>query len=304
MGIYDRDYERERSYGDGGDSPGYHLGGEWSWTTKLVIAMGIVYVVQLVTRPGGGQGDGRFTDLFSLTAALPRQPWLVFELVTYGFLHNPSDLKHILFNCFGLWMFGRFVEQRYGSKEYLTFFLAAVAFAGAAWIVSEYVAAGRLRPNASLLGASGGIAAVLLLFCLNFPRQQVFIWGVFPMPAWVFAVIFVGYNLLSAVRGSAPNAQEVGVAYTAHIGGALFALGYSRAGRRLSDWLPGGWKLPKLRRRPPLRVHDPADDAEDATDDAVDDILRKIREHGQESLTRQERRILEEASREYQKRRQ
>jgi hypothetical protein len=51
-------------------------------------------------------------------------------------------------------------------------------------------------------------------------------------------------------------------------------------------------------------VLDPSDDADDATEDAVDNILRKIREHGQDSLTGQERRILEEASREYQKRRQ
>ena len=48
MGIYDRDYERQRS--DYNDSPGFHLGGEMSWTTKLVIVMGIVYVVQLLTR--------------------------------------------------------------------------------------------------------------------------------------------------------------------------------------------------------------------------------------------------------------
>jgi hypothetical protein len=55
-------------------------------------------------------------------------------------------------------------------------------------------------------------------------------------------------------------------------------------------------------------VHDPweqnEDEENDPTDDQVDDILRKIREHGQDSLTRRERHILEEASREYQKRRQ
>ena len=52
---------------------------------------------------------------------------MAFQLVTYGFLHDVHDLKHILFNCFGLWMFGRSVEARYGPKEYLAFFLAAVA---------------------------------------------------------------------------------------------------------------------------------------------------------------------------------
>jgi len=164
------------------------------------------------------------------------------------------------------------------------------------WVVSEWVANGQLTPY-SLVGASGGIAGVLLLFCLNFPRQQIFIWGVFPMPAWVFAVLFLGMNLFGAAGG------ESNVAYTAHIGGALFALVYFNAGRRLSNWLPSRLKMPKLGRRPPLRVHDPSDDLDEGTDDAVDHILRKIREHGQDSLTRQERRILEEASREYQKRR-
>ena len=58
MGIYDRDYERERSYDD---SPGFRIGGERSLTTNLVIVMGIVYVVQLLTglgprEDGGGRG--------------------------------------------------------------------------------------------------------------------------------------------------------------------------------------------------------------------------------------------------------
>jgi len=293
MGIYDRDYERDRSYGE---SPGYHLGSDVSWTTKLVIVMAIVYVVQLVTR-SNGPGGGWFTQIFELHADLPREPWMAFQLVTYGFLHDPGDLKHILFNGFALWMFGRSVEARYGKKEYLTFFLVTVVVAGLVWLVSEWISSGWLA-QFSLLGASGGIAGVLLLFCLNFPRQQIFIWGVLPMPAWVFALLFLGMNLFGTFGGDGH------VAYTAHIGGAVFALAYFKARLRLSNWLPGGWKMPKLGRRPSLRVHHPADDNDDgATEDAVDNILRKIRERGQESLTREERRILEEASREYQKRR-
>jgi membrane associated rhomboid family serine protease len=291
MGIYDRDYERERDY----DSPGYHLGGERTWTTNLVILMAIVYVVQLLTKTAGG-GEGWLTETFSLYADLPKKPWMAFQLITYGFLHDVNDFKHILFNGFGLWMFGRTVEGRYGKREYLAFFLAAVAFAGAAWIACEFAANQQLLPI-QMLGASGGIAAVLILFCFNFPKQQIFIWGVLPMPAWVFALIFVGLDLLGASN------REGNVAYTAHIGGALFAAVYFKFGWRLSHWLPGEWKMPKLGRRPPLRVHNPADDFDETTDDAVDNILRKIREHGQDSLTSEERRILEEASREYQKRR-
>jgi membrane associated rhomboid family serine protease len=251
--------------------------------------------VQLLTNSNAPAG-GWFTQIFELHADLPREPWMAFQLVTYGFLHDPGDLKHILFNGFALWMFGRYVEQRYGNKEYLTFFLVTVVVAGLIWLVSEWVTSGQLT-QFSLLGASGGIAGVLLLFCLNFPRQQIYIWGVLPMPAWVFAILFLGMNLFGTVGGDGH------VAYTAHIGGAVFALVYFKAGWQLSNWLPGGWKMPKLGRRPSLRVHDPADEIDDATEDAVDNILRKIRERGQESLTREERRILEEASREYQKRR-
>ncbi len=240
--------------------------------------------------------DGWFTELFALHANLPQQPWMAFQLVTYGFLHDVHDLKHILFNGFALWMFGRSVEERYGAKEYLTFYFATVVVAGLVWLACEWIANGQLL-NYSLVGASGGIAGVLLLFCLNFPRQQIYIWGVLPIKAWVFAVIFLAYNLFGA-------AGEGGqVAYTAHIGGAAFALLYWKLGLRLSSWMPGRLKLPKLGRRPSLRVHEPTEDDEDASEDVVDNILRKIRERGQDSLTAQERRILQEASREYQKRR-
>jgi membrane associated rhomboid family serine protease len=252
--------------------------------------------VQLVTKPQG-PGDGWFSSTFSLYANLPRHPWMAFQLLTYGFLHNPEDLKHILFNCFALWMFGRAVETHYGQKEYLAFFLAAVVFAGLSWLVCELVANRQLLPM-QLIGASGGIAAVLILFCVNYPRQQIFIWGILPMPAWIFAIFMVGLDLFSSLHN-----QESNVAYTAHIGGAVFALLYYKAGWRLSRFWPGDWRMPKLGPRPALRVHSPSDDLDDANEDAVDNILRKIREHGQASLSREERRILEEASREYQKRR-
>jgi membrane associated rhomboid family serine protease len=295
MGLYDRDYHRERDYDD---TPGFRLGGERSLSTNLVIAMGIVYIVQLFTGLTA-QEYGAFTDFFSLHADLPQRPWLAFELVTYGFLHS-YDLKHVLFNAFSLWMFGRFVEQRYARKEYVAFFLAAVAFAGLFWIAAEFAATSRLQPNVSLLGASGGVTAVLILFCLLYPNQTVYLGFLFPIKAWIFAIICIGQDLLFGLQRN----PESKVAYTAHIGGALFAFGYFKLGWRLSKWLPDSWKLPKLGRQPKLRVLDPDDDGGSETDVAVDEILRKIQDHGQDSLTRRERQILQKASQKYQKRRQ
>ncbi len=60
--------------------------------------------------------------------------------------------------------------------------------------------------------------------------------------------------------------------------------------------------LKRLQPKPKLKVHDP--ESAEETEKAVDDILKKIQDHGRDSLTRRERRILEEASREYQKKRQ
>ncbi|HJS08458.1 MAG TPA: rhomboid family intramembrane serine protease [Pirellulales bacterium] len=295
MGLYDRDYHRA---GDYDDTPGFRLGGDRSLSMNLVIVMGIVYIMQLLTGLTARE-SGLFTEFFSLHADLPRRPWMAFDLLTYGFLHS-YDLKHVLFNGLSLWMFGRFVEQRYSRKEYATFFLVAVAFAGLFWVVAEFAATGQLQPSISLVGASGGVTAVLLLFCLLYPHQTVYLGFLIPIPAWVFAVIFIGQDLLLAIQRN----PEANVAYTAHIGGALFAIGYLKSGWRLSRWLPDSLNIPKFGRRPKLRVLDPDDDGDSETDLAVDDILRKIQDHGQDSLTRRERRILQKASQKYQKKRQ
>jgi membrane associated rhomboid family serine protease len=284
MGIYDRDYERGRGYGD---PPGYHAGGPRTITTKLIIVTGAVYLAQLLS-------ENWVTNHFVLIDTWYQAPWQAFQLLTYGFLHSPKDLWHILLNMYGLWLFGRDVEAKYGPREFLVFYLAAIILAGLVWSASE----ASLAQHAFLIGASGGVAAVLVLYAFNFPHRKMLFMFVFPMPMWALAVLIVGMDALGAMSRSGS------VAYTAHLGGAAFGMAYYRFGWRLGNWLPTGWKMPRLRRRPPLRVLDPSDIEDDSTDTEVDDILRKIRDHGQDSLTRRERRILEQASREYQKRRQ
>jgi len=295
MGIYDRDYQRGDYYGR---SPGFHLGGSRTLTTNLVIFMFVIYGFQMLTR-GHFPNDGWFTQLFSLHGDVVKRPWLIFEFLTYGFLHSPWDLKHIIFNMIALWFFGRVVEFRYGRREYLTFFLVAIVVSGATWVLGEFVANRQWLPIA-MLGASGGISAVLILFCLNFPREMVYIWGVLPLPAWVFAVLFIGLDLMGA-SGRSING-DVNVAYTAHLGGAFFAFLYYHFHWRMDRFLPSRDWLEHLRPKPKLRVLDP-DSPDSSADDEVDAILQKIQEHGRNSLTRRERRILEEASRQYQKRR-
>ena len=109
------------------------------------------------------------------------------------------------------------------------------------------------------------------------------------MQAWVFAVLFV---LIEAF--GAAGAGSTKIAYVAHLAGAGFASVYFLLGWNLSRLgsLPG---KNLLQRKPRLKVHRP--DAAEKTEQAADQILAKIREHGEESLSKKERRIMEDYSR-------
>jgi membrane associated rhomboid family serine protease len=284
MGFYDRDYQRGGDYDE--RQPGFHLGGPTTLTTKLVIFTFGVYLAQFATRQW-------LLNVGMLHDDWWQRPWLAYQLLTYGFLHANDDLKHIIFNMLGLWIFGRDVEARYGAREFLIFYLTSIIVAGLAWTLAE-IPGGQ---SGVVLGASGGVAAVVILFAMNFPHRTVMVMLLFPMPMWVAAVIFVVIDLIGAMGRFGTTA------FTAHLGGAAFGYVYYRNRWRLERFAPRQISLPRLRRRPKLRVLRPDAQDEPSTDDVVDQILKKIQDQGKDSLTRQERRILEEASREYQRRR-
>lgn len=279
MGLYDREYSRETE-------PGFHLSAPVTVTTRLVLVTVAAYVAQIVL------GE-QFTANLGLWSEWFRQPWRVYQLLTYGFLHDTEGVQHILINMLVLWMFGRDLEYRYGRMEFLAFYLVAIVAAGAIWSVLESVAG----TQGLLMGASGGIAAVVALFALNFPHRQVLFMFFIPMPMWVAALIGLALDIQGAM------ARSGNVAFTAHLAGALFGLLYYRFNWRIG---PTFVRLPALlaRRRPKLRVHAPEEhDGEDDLNRKVDTILEKIAQQGQDSLTWNERRILEKASRKYQERR-
>ncbi|MCO6043991.1 rhomboid family intramembrane serine protease [Aeoliella sp. ICT_H6.2] len=285
MGINDRDYGRY-GYDDGygyRDQPGLHFGGVQSVTVKIVIVTAIVFVVQLVFRaPPPGSW---FDQLFALHSDWLFAPW---GLLTYGFLHDPWKLWHIAGNMFVLWMFGRMVEDRYGGKEFLAFYLASIVFAGLFWSLTVLIAG----QQATVIGASGGVSAVLLLFIILYPRVTILFMFFIPMPAWVLGVFIVGSDMLGAFGGGG------GVAFTAHLGGFLFAYLYYKSGIRLMNYLPTGAKMPSLKRRPKLKVHRP-ENQEDKKKLRLDQLLEKIAASGQDSLSSSERRELQKLSKYY-----
>jgi hypothetical protein len=199
----------------------------------------------------------------------------------------------------GLFFLGRDIEDVYGTKEFFRVYLAMIVFGGVVW-----AAAGKLQgapEGLGAVGASGAVAGVVVLYALNFPRRMLALFFVIPVPAWLAGVLLVAYDAFGAVARSGSR-----VAYAVHLGGAAAALIYYGLGVNFGRWLPR-FSLQRLRPRPKLRVHAPEDEKEKEKEqdlsEEVDRILEKISREGEASLTRQERRTLETASRQYQKRR-
>ena len=194
---------------------------------------------------------------------------------------------------FGLWFFGREVETIYGSKEFLRIYLTIIVMSSLAWLLSSYTG---LPGGSGLEGASGGVMGVAMIYTLHFPMRLIYIWGVVPIPVWAMMTLYVIGDLTDAAN----RQPDDYVAHVAHLAGALFGFIYYRSGWNLGRLLPDRW----FRLRPALKLHDPEPPPEprDLTRE-VDDILAKIHREGESSLTRSERRVLEEASRRYQRRR-
>jgi membrane associated rhomboid family serine protease len=282
MGFSDRGYYRFDN--------SFQRQSDWTAVITLIIANVGVWVLNLLV-------NNKFNDVLALNGALPQNLWKSWELVSYGFAHA-DEPWHLLFNMLALFFFGRAVEQVLGKAEFLRFYFVAVVASGLAWVLSVNLLPDSNKMN--LIGASGGVMAVLAVFVWYFPRQEVLIWGVLPVPAWVLGIVYFFFDIRGAYFG------EGNVAHVAHIGGAVFGLLYAWRGWNLSGLSDLGGRLKQMRRR--FKVVRPDDDrghSHTTTADErslqlkVDEILEKISRSGESSLTNDERETLTRASRRF-----
>ena len=136
------------------------------------------------------------------------------RLVTYGFIH--ADFMHLLFNMITLYFFGRQIEalmtSLVGVWVYPVFYLSALVVS----ILPTYLK-NQHNPNYLSLGASGAVSAVLFAFILVAPWQLIFVLFI-PLPAVVFAFLYVGYSIWMDRRGGDR------INHSAHLAGAAYGV--------------------------------------------------------------------------------
>lgn len=279
----------------GGRSGGVRFGHGFPisrWVLRLMIANFAVFLLMAVRLVPAGAIEWLG---FAVPGFLTR-PWTV---VTYMFVHG--GFMHLFMNMLALFFFGPPLEQKWGSRFFLRFYLVT-GLGGAAFSVLLY----SLTGPTIMVGASGAIFGLLVAFALNWPDAKIFLYFVFPVPAKWFVAGLGALTLLSTVQGSTD-----GVAHWAHLGGLVTGFVYLRYGERIGRFahraLYKERQAPKRKRKsagerpaqpPPAPRRRRRVDGDSL--DEVDRILDKIRADGMDSLSARERAFLDEVSRQYQ----
>ena len=146
------------------------------------------------------------------------------QIGTHMFMHG--NLTHLLLNMFALWMFGTAVEQQFGIRKFLIFYLScglgAVALTFLVYFIQIYPFFDlNVKSNGAMVGASGAIMGILVAFgMLNPNAELMLIFLPIPIKAKYFIPGIIVLDLISATTGVSFFSPS-NTAYIAHIGGAV-----------------------------------------------------------------------------------
>ncbi|MDX1681719.1 MAG: rhomboid family intramembrane serine protease [Phycisphaeraceae bacterium] len=296
MGLSDRDYHHagETGFGHGGlgrgsfGGGGFGSGDAWSMTTILLVANVVVFLLQAIlsgSSRGSAISPGYWGHFSIETTLYGGQVW---RLLTYQFLHG--GFGHLLFNMIALFFFGPLMEQWWGRRRFLIFYLlcgtAGAFFYTALFFVPDLLNATARTP---MVGASGSIFGILIGCALCYPNQRVMLLiPPVPMKMRTLALVILGIAFFSIVMGARNAGGEA-----AHLGGAAMGfllIRYPQVVRWLADLGPGSLDAAR-------EARDRHREKKEATNQQeVDRILAKVKKEGLGSLTPREKRTLQEAT--------
>ena len=284
--LEDRDYMRQSSG---------HL--HWSGTVALLVSLVVAFLLEFYILPG------EFVDRFLVLSLYGIRHGFIWELVTFQFLH--AGFFHLLFNGLVIY-FGRPVEIVLGRARFLELYFASGVIGGLvqmlfAWTMPMHFGGG-------VVGASAGAAGLVAAFAVMYWEDRFTLLIMFIIPVTITGrTLLWGAIILALIGIFTPGSQ---VANAAHLGGILTGFCYIHWGSAIRQYLGNFRSLLPARRsprpasRPPARFsrwsqskpEKPTElPSEEFISREVDPILDKISEHGIQSLTERERKILEDA---------
>ena len=143
-----------------------------------------------------------------------------YQFITYMFLHG--GFTHILFNMLALYMFGTSIENAWGAKRFLTYYLVCGIGAALVHFAIFYFQIGGNSEYynfiPTIIGASGAVFGLLLAYGMMYPNQVIYVQFIIPMKAKYFVALYGAIELFSGINNSAGD----NVAHFAHLGGMLF----------------------------------------------------------------------------------
>jgi len=290
MPLSDRPYWRE------GQGPSWQGGGRGGLTfglpkpskavkTLLIINLAVFVAQMFLDRPRlGPMGAtlGPMSRYLGVTVGEFYEPW---RYITFQFLHG--GVWHILMNMLGLYFLGSPLEQKYGLRKFVAFYLSCGVTAGIAYVIIG--TAGNLPTNVPIIGASGGVFGIVLAAAVYFPGFRL-IFLFFPVPIRLAALIIFGAMILLVLQAFGAGQVTAAMSDVAHLGGAAAAAVWIWGAPALRGMKQtaaekrsrGAWERKMRERR--------AEQAE------VDRILKKVHEQGLQSLSEKERRKLQDAT--------
>ena len=290
MGLADRFYMRDQYH-----SPRLAI--------KLIWVLIVAFVIQSLLL---FYGDISLLNQLALTADGVLNKHRVWQLLTFQFLHSAPWPFHVLINCLVLYFFGRSVEEQIGSKRFAMVYLMAGILGGVLQILVTILLPRHM--DIAVVGASAGISGIVAVFCCLSPMQELTTWIYF-FPVQIRARTLLIFLSLYSLFGTLVPYDNV--ANAAHLGGLLTGIVYVRWGRQIGEFFSrfnlqrtGRLKKAKSRdifdplsakrsKRRPEVTYDASEDT--FISKQIDPILDKISAKGFQSLTAEERKILESA---------
>lgn len=276
------------------------IGGPITPVVKIImILIGIIFIFQQILNI---PLPGYLEEQIGLSYIGLIHELKLWQIGTYMFLHG--GWFHVIFNLIGIWMFAGDLEQLWGSRQFLKYFLVTGVGAGVFITIMNYYVFYRYNISPITIGASGAIYGILIAYGITWPNRTVMIYFILPVKIKYLVLIFgliEFFGTFSSISGGAGNISQIG-----HLGGlvtgAIYILFITK-----SKQLSANRLLFKVSHNPvkkalkSVRIEKKKKEIQTRikAKEIIDMLLEKIAREGMTSLTHEERKLLEWARKHY-----